>query len=266
MGTRDWTFGISSIAVFALLAAGTASAGPWTLGAGEAQVGATYTYTEATDAFDEESERDLAADYYVQQLEVLAQFGALDYLTVYMRPTFQWVDVGGVEEAGHSHTDLGLRLRLHNANDNIFSVQAELTLPGDIDGPSNVRLNSGEIEAELRAAFGRQFNFGSLPAYFTVEGGFRYREGPMPDEWIGDVTLGWAPDDNVEFELRSANVWAEGNGDLPQFDYYRQHQIQAALIFHAMQDLSLEIGGFYTWGGQNVVAEQGIFAGGGYRF
>ncbi len=265
MRTIHW----SSASVVALLGLSlplsNAMGAAWTLPTGDVQVITTYTYSEATEAFDDESERDLDADFYKNELSVLVEYGALDYLTAYIKPHFQMVDVNGVEESGHAFTDVGLRMRLLHDDANVFSVQAQISLPGDIDGTNDVTLSSGEMDAEIRALYGRSFTIGSVPAFIDIQGAYRYRDGGPPDEFHADATFGWQPADGVEVLLQSFNTWSDGEGELI-YPEYRQYKIQGSLVFHATQDLSLQIGGFYTWDGQNVIAEEGVIASAWYRF
>ncbi|MBN4046438.1 hypothetical protein JYU02_00380 [bacterium AH-315-P15] len=267
MRTRNWTAG-SLAALFAFVTLTCqALAAAWTLPAGDAQIIAGYTYDEASEAFNDEGDRDLDADFYKHELSVLMEYGALDYLTVYIQPHFQWLDVNDVEEAGHAFTDVGLRLRVLQQDQHVFSLQGQVSLPGDVNGTNEVTLSSSEIEAELRALFGTSFMLGTVPAFVDLQGGYRYREGNPPDEWHADATFGWQPDDGAEFLLQSFNTWSEGQGDDPLvFPYFRQHKVQASLVMHATQELSLQVGGFYTWAGQNVIAEEGLIVGAWYRF
>ncbi len=267
MRTRFGTAG-TVIAVLSLgtLMSQTAHAAAWTLPTGDVQVITTYTYDGATEAFNDEGDRDLDADFYKQELSVLVEYGALDYLTVYIQPHFQMLDVNGIEESGHAFTDVGLRLRVLQQDQHVFSLQGQVSLPGDLDGTQDVTLSSGEIEAELRALYGTSFMLGTVPAFLDLQGGYRYREGSPPDEWHADATFGFQAHDAVEVLLQSFNVWAEGEGDDLAYPYFRQHKVQGSLVFHTTEALSLQVGGFYTWAGQNVIAEEGVIASAWYRF
>ncbi len=265
MRTRVW-MSVATAMAFATLT-GQAFGAAWTLPTGDVQIITTYTYDEASDAFDEDGNRDLDADFYKHELSVLLEYGALDYVTLYIKPHFQILDVNGVEEGGHAFTDVGLRVRLLHQNQDVFSLQGQITLPGDINGTQDVTLASGEFEAEIRALFGTSFMLGTVPAFIDLQGGYRYREGNPPDEWHADATFGWQLGDTVEVMFQSFNTWAEGEGDDPiAYPYFRQHKVQGSLVFHASQELSLQLGGFYTWAGQNVIAEEGVIAGAWYRF
>jgi len=250
-----------------LFLASQAFGAAWTQPTGNVQIITQYTYSEATEAFDDEGERTQDADFYKNELSVLIEYGALDYLTAYIKPHFQIVDINGMEEGGHAFTDLGLRLRLVNEDTHVFSVQGQVTLPGDIDGTQDVTLASNEFEAEIRALLGHSFTMNSIPAFWDLQGAYRYREGFQPNEYHLDATFGWQPTEGVEVLLQSFNTWAEGAGEDPMtYPYFRQHKIQGSLVFNATEAMSLQLGGFYTWAGQNVIAEEGVIASAWFRF
>jgi len=258
----------STLAIIAMLGLPASVLGAaWTLPTGDVQAIVGYTYSEATEAFDDEGDRNQNADFFKNELSLLLEYGALDYLTLYAKTHLQDVDINGVQETGHAFSDVGLRVRMLNADDHVFSIQAQVSLPGDITGNNTQILGSGEMEAEVRALFGHSWSMSGIPAFFDLQGGYRYREGMAADQYLFDATFGWQPDHGVEVLLQSFNVWAVDDGEDPlMYPEFRQHKIQGSLVFHATEDLSLQVGGFYTWAGQNVVAEEGLIASAWYRF
>jgi hypothetical protein len=258
-GTADK---IAGMVLALMLPAGAALADPWTLAPGELRLNTTYTYTDAVDALDNDGERDLDGDFYMHELAVLAELGATEYITLFAAPHVRWIDAAGVEEQGLSHTDLGLRLRLFGGEGDVFSIQGHISLPGDIDSIENVRLIQGETEYEVRALYGARFDLHGIPAYFNAEGGYRWRNGGPADEWHGDFAFGWEPQRATEVRIESLNVWGEGQGDdALTYPYFRQHQVRGSLVMHVSPEFALQVGGFFTWDGQNVIAEDGGFVG-----
>jgi len=261
---------ISSAVVIALTVAlpvAHALADAWTLPMGETELSTTYTYVDAVDALDNDGERDLSADFYMHELSVLLELGATDYLTAYVQPHFRWIEAAGTEEEGLSHTDVGLRLRLFGQDDDVFSIQAEATFEGDIDSIQNVMLNQGDMEYEVRALYGGRFDLGGIPGFINLEGGYRWREGLPANEIYADFAFGWEPQRATEVLIESLNVWGDGQGDDPLlYPYFRQHKVQGSLLMHTSPSFTLQLGGFYTWDGQNVVAEDGGFVRGQLSF
>jgi hypothetical protein len=203
----------------------------------------------------------------MHELSILLEFGATDYLTLFVRPDIRWVDAGGVEEQGHSHTDLGLRMRVFDGGNDVFALQGMITLPGDIDSIGNVRLMQGESEYEARALYGANFDLRGIPGFIDLEGAYRWRDGGPANEIHADFTLGWQPQRATQVRIESLNVWGDGAGeDQITYPYFRQHKVRASLRMFTAPDAWVEVGGFYTWDGQNVLAEDGVFVSGGYTF
>ncbi len=247
-------------------AAHTAQASAWTLGAGELRGSMAYSYADMDDTWDGDGSRVSGTiDRTVQDLSVLMEYGATDFVTLYAEPHMQRVEDGNLTETGFAYADLGLRVRVLNRGNHVVSLQGEITVPGDIDSVPSVLLNQGETEAELRALYGYSFNVASMPAYIDLQGGYRWRNGGPANEMHLDATLGWQPDPDFQVLLQSLNVWSDGEGDAG-WDYYRQNKVQGSLVFHATENVSLQAGGFWTWEGQNVEAEEGFFATAWYTF
>lgn len=259
--------GLAALALAGVWPAATAMADPWTLPAAELRLTTTYSYSDAVDALDHDGERDLDGDFYMHELAILIEYGATEYMTLIAQPHIRWVDEAGVTEEGHSHSDLGIRLRLGGGDTDIISVQATVTLPGDIDTFDNVVLNQGDIEYEVRGLYGARFDLHGIPAFLNLEGAYRWRDGGPADEWHADFAFGWQPRRDLDVIVESLNVWGEGQGDDPLiYPYFRQHQARGSFLMHLSPNFALQVGGYYTWDGQNVIAEDGGFVSGRYSF
>ncbi len=244
----------------------TVQASAWTLERGELRGSLAYSYADMDDMWDGDGSRVSGTiDRVIQDLAILMEYGAADFVTLYASAHMQRVEDFALTETGLGYADLGLRVRVFNRGGHVLSLQGEITLPGDIDSVPSVLLNQGEVEAELRALYGYSFDVAGMPAYVDVQGGYRWRNGGPANELHLDATLGWQPDPDFEALLQSINTWADGEGDAG-YDYFRQNKVQGSLVFHATENVSIQAGGFWTWEGQNVEAEEGFFATAWYSF
>ncbi len=66
--------------------------------------------------------------------------------------------------------------------------------------------------------------------------------------------------------LQSFNVISEGAGSAPFFPSYAYSKLQLSAVYSMTPKLSLQLGGFTTFGGRNALQENGLVVGAWYKF
>lgn len=246
-----------------------AFAGAWTLDAGQAVAIVTGTLTRSGEAFDGSGNTQPTARYSKNELQALFEFGATSWLTLMLAPSLQHVGIAAPFEAqrsGLGYTDLGARARLGGGDSWVVSAQTTLRVPGTVDRPNPAAIGYTDPEVDVRVLFGYSFKAGTWPAFIDVQVAQRFRLGGPPDEFRADFTLGVRPQDRWLVLLQSFNVISEGAGSLPFFPSYSYSKLQLSAVYSVTPKLSLQVGGYTTYWGQNALQENGLVLGAWYKF
>jgi protein XagA len=256
--------------VLGMMAYPTASfAGAWTLDAGQSIAIVTGTLTQSDKAFDGSGNTQPIARYSKSELQALFEFGATNWLTLMLAPSLQHIDIAAPFEAkrdGLGYTDVGARMRLGGGSNWVVSGQATLRIPGTYDKSNPAAIGYTEPEVDVRALFGYGFNAGAWPAFVDVQVAQRFRFGGPPNEFRADVTLGVRPQDKWLVLLQSFNVVSEGAGSAPFVPGYSYSKLQLSAVYSLTPQLSLQLGGYTTYWGQNALQENGLVVGAWYKF
>jgi hypothetical protein len=261
--------GLARVLAMGLMTSPTAAfAGAWTLDAGQSIAIVTGTLSQSDKAFDGGGNTQSIPRYSKNELQALFEFGATSWLTLMLAPSLQHVDIAAPFEArrdGLGYTDLGARMRLGGGDNWVVSGQAILRIPGTFDKSNPAAVGYTDPEFEMRALFGYSFAAGTWPAFLDVQAAQRFRFDGPPDEFRADVTLGVRPDARWLVLLQSFNVVSEGAGTwgLPSYSYSK---LQLSAVYSLTPKLSLQLGGYTTYWGQNALQENGLVVGAWYKF
>jgi hypothetical protein len=262
--------GLARILAVGLTISPTAAfAGAWTLDAGQGAAIVTGTLTQSDKAFDGSGNTQPIARYSKNELQALFEFGATNWLTLMLAPSLQHVGIAAPFEAtrsGLGYTDVGARVRLGGGDSWVVSAQTTLRVPGTFDKSNPAAIGYTDPEVDVRALFGYSFNAGAWPAFVDVQVAQRFRLGGPPDEFRADVTLGVRPQDKWLVLLQSFNVMSEGAGTAPFFPNYSYSKLQLSAVYSVTPKLSLQLGGYTTYWGQNALQENGLVVGAWYKF
>lgn len=262
--------GLARVLAMGLMTSPTAAfAGAWTLDAGQSIAIVTGTLSQSDKAFDGSGNTQSIPRYSKNELQALFEFGATNWLTLMLAPSLQHVSIAAPFEAtrtGLGYTDIGARVRLGGGDSWVVSAQTTLRVPGTFDKSNPAAIGYTDPEVDIRALFGYSFNAGAWPAFVDVQVAQRFRLGGPPDEFRADITLGVRPQDKWLVLLQSFNVVSEGAGSLPFFPSYSYSKLQLSAVYSVTPKLSLQVGGYTTYWGQNALQENGLVLGAWYKF
>lgn len=238
-----------------------AFAGAWTLPEGTAQIITSMTNSDADKSFDANGNPRQDVTYHKIFFSAYSEYGWKDWLTAVVTPEYASAisaEAGLAEEKANDFAiSGGVRVRLLNEEDNVFSLQATARSAGAFELDTSVNQDPGE-DFELRALYGWHFDLFGRAGCIDAEIAQRWATGRRPDETPIDVSLlydvGW---DSQVF-LQNFNVISEGSGK-PPFSYYRYHKVALSVVHPVWRGFSVQFGAFVTPAGQNALQERGLF-------
>jgi len=243
-------------------------AGAWTLKESQGMVVVTGTISEAREAFNTRGDLRPIPRYSKGEAQALFEYGYTDFFTVIAAPSLQYVHIAAPVDArrdGLGYSEIGGRVRLWSNDSWVASTQTILRLPGTSDRSNIAAIGYTDPEIDVRALLGHSFTISALPAFFDLQIGQRFRLGGQPDEFRGDFTFGIRPLESWLLLAQSFNVVSEGAGTLG-YPAYSYHKLQLSVVYAVTPALSLQIGGYTTFAGQNALQENGIVLGTWYKF
>ena len=111
---------------------------------------------------------------------------------------------------------------------------------------------------------GQSFRLFGWPAFVDIDPGVRLRTYPFPDEKRLDATLGVRPRPNIMILAQDFSSFASPEGTL--LPGTTAHKAQGSLVYDVTRIWSVQLGGFHTFAGRNVVRETGPFVAVWVRF
>lgn len=214
---------VSAIAALAWCSPGAASAGPWTLPAGDLRIYLSLEHRADDTRFDADGER---ADGTRRQLagSVTTEYGATDWLTFSLRTEGRVtrLDSDGSDRTNRGVTKYGgaVRARLFKTDRLVGSVSAGVGVAGAFDPDLRPELDDGASEAELRGLLGYGFSSPLGDGWLAGEAAYRARNDDASDQVRLDATAGVRPplDDRVMLMVQGFGTIAAGRGDRSDFD------------------------------------------------
>ena len=252
-----------------LCAPSLAWAGAWTLPEGTGQWLATVTAATSTSYF---TDSGLAPTprYNKDELGVWIEYGFTDRLTGIFSPGLQHIDIGSPTDAsrsGFGYTELGARYGFIEDPTWVVSGQATLRIPGTFQTSNPAAVGYTDVEADIRALLGHNFQIWDRYGFFDLEIAERIRTDGYPSEFRADGTIGVKVVPGWLLLAQSFNVISEGAGNtLYDGGSYEYYKLQLSAVYSLTPTWELQGGGYTTYAGRNALQENGLIFGVWHQF
>jgi len=255
---------------FLVLVPDVTLAAAWTQKKGEGLIITSFTYDGAIKSFNAAGGLVSSPKFVKLEANIYAEYGLLDWLTVILTPGYQHVATGfsGIRrsDGGMNNTGIGGRIRLFRKRQHVVSLEATYFLPGGISTNETTVLSRGNGDVEVRALYGSSRVFSlfshSFPTFVDLQLGYRQRDGAPANEYRADFTFGVRPFQKVQILVQSFNIISDGAGkpsDQVLFPAFQLHKAQLSGVYDISRRFSIQLGGFHTLAGRNIVQETALF-------
>ncbi len=242
-----------------------AEAGAWTPDAGHGEIIVTTLFDQANTAFDQAGRFTPTPHYQSLQATAFIDYGVTDWLAALIKPSVQASSLGAPLNqrfTGLGDSEIGAQARLWRDNTTVVSASAEALLPTSAGAGSSGSGNSwlpGDNHAgyDFRLLLGKNVAVGALPGFVEVEGAYRLRGGPAPDEAHADLTFGLYATPRLMLLAQSFNV-ASGPSNGPVFPHWAQSKLQLSFVYRLDAAWRTQVGGFAALAGDNAWRENGV--------
>ena len=195
--------------------------------------------------------------------ETYLEYGLTDDVTLVGAPEYvsaqSQIGSGPTTSARSFAVEAGVRILLF-AHIGMLSIQGSAKTAGLYDmycvGSAYSKEPSGR-RTELRLLYGTSFKFLRRDGFIDLQAAERWINWPRPDETVLDATVGLRLWPGTLLMVQSFNTQSAGGGD-QSYAIYRQHKLEVSVVERISDRWSLQVGGFASPVGRNVVAEQGI--------
>ena len=268
VGPNRWW---AAAAALALVAGAPAAAlgGAWTLPQGTGQLIATlYGWT----GFGPPWGGNPPVNQSRFDAQTYVQFGLTDSLTVFGQTAFEHYALGEPTPDtynGLDYSDVGLRAKLWSTGDWVFSGEGAAFIPGARNSQAPAEEGNTGWAGEARLNAGRNFTLGripglnlipglgSLPGFLDAEVAYRLRTKGPPDEWHGDLTVGFKFTPKIMLMLQDFTTITMPTRD-PTFPAWRSSTVEASLVYALNAKWSLQFGVFSTIWTVKTNTERGV--------
>jgi len=193
-------------------------------------------------------------------------------VTLVGQSSFQTVSFNnGVEQIsfnGFSNSSIGVRYGLVRTDKKSIAIEFHGILSGGGEDVPDGDLGRGGAALELRALYGRNINWGEKSGFAEVQFAGRTRLNSDPVEWAIDATAGIHV--SKKLLVLTQGFYTQNDGTLRDpFDPVfatRSLKGQLSAVYWFKPKLGLQIGGFKSLLGRNVVDEEAIILGVWQRF
>jgi hypothetical protein len=264
MRGRGMTGSMQAAALLASFALGQAAwAGAWPMEEGRRQTISSATYDAADSGFDAGGDASLSADFEKIESSIYLEWGVTDRLTLFAQPTVQ--QVSSVDENGELHqasgfgsSQVGAQVLIARGFGGVLSAQGALVAPGAAENVISARLGEGGAASDLRLAAGRGWGGEHSGVWIEGQVGHRWRFDEYPNEARLDATFGVRASPNWMVMAQSFSLWREAETAVSLRES-RSHKAQLSLVRKIDDRWSVQLGGFGTYAGRNVVEERAAF-------
>jgi protein XagA len=152
---------------------------------------------------------------------------------------------------------LGLRQKLWSTGEWVFSGEATAFIPGGHDSHAPAQEGNTGWAGEARLNAGRNFTLasipgfgwfpglGAVPGFLDAEVAYRLRTQGPPDEWHGDLTVGFKFTPQILLMLQEFTTVSMST-DNRSFPAWRQSVVEASVVYALNNKWSLQLGLFST--------------------
>lgn len=261
---------IGAICAFCLLPA-VAHAGAWPQPKGGGQVIVTTSHYATTGFFDADGKRrGQNGGYQKDEINLFAEYGLTEDVTLGIQPSYQWVQTRGgagtQREDGLADTAFYLRERVWHDDDNVFSLQQLVTVPGPYERNDPAALGYGQSDLELRGLFGHGGKVKAVPYFVDFQAAFRKRFDDPADEMRMDITAGLKPEPGWMILAQSFNTIGMRNASDASFvtasgPDYDLAKIRLSGVVDITDTVALQFGAEADVYGRNTGAGKTLFIG-----
>ena len=191
--------------------------------------------------------------------QTYVEYGLTDRITVFGQTALEHYALGAPSANvynGLDYSDVGLRAKLWSSGDWVFSGEATAFIPGARDASQPAQEGNTGGAAEGRLLAGGNFRLGSTPGFVDAELGYRLRTAGPPDEWHGDLTVGFKFTPRVMLMLQNFNTVSTTSAN-PSFPAWRSSVIEASLVYALDDRWSVQVGLFTTVATANTNSQHG---------
>jgi len=235
---------------------------------GTGQFIAGVGYSEGSRRFDQTGEAVPAPSFSKIEASGYLEYGVTENFDLVLAPTLSHENDGPATNSvtGSDASAVGGRLALYQGPSRVVALQA-LVAPPTADESVGAQLADGGAHAfstDIRLMVGQSFRLFGWPAFVDIDPGVRLRANPFPDEKRLDATLGVRPRPTIMILLQDFSSFASPAGALVPGT--TSHKAQGSLVDDLSRTWSVQVGGFHTFAGRNMVKETGPFAAVWVRF
>lgn len=244
------------------------AAGAFMLPPGTGQFIAGVGYSEASRRFDQSGTAMPAPSFSKAEAGGYLEYGVTEWLDLVLAPTLSHVDDGPATNnvTGSDSSAFGARFALFQAPGQVIAVQA-LVQPPIADESVAAQIADGGSRAfatDIRAMLARSFALFGWPAFVDIDPGVRLRVYPFPDERRIDATFGIRPWPRLMILMQDFSSFASSCGTLiPRTSWSKA---QGSVVYDIARRWSVQLGGFRTFAGRDIVRETGPYGAIWYRF
>jgi protein XagA len=180
--------------------------------------------------------------------QTYVQYGLTDSLTVFGQTALEHYALGQPTPNtynGLDYSGLGLRAKLWSTGEWVFSGEATGFIPGarNSTAPAQEGNTGGAAEARLNA--GRNFTLYGVLGFVDAEVAYRLRTAGPPDEWHGDLTVGFKFTPKIMLMLQEYTTVSMSTKD-PTFPAWRQSVVEGSVVYALNDKWSVQVGLFST--------------------
>jgi protein XagA len=244
-------------------------AGAWVQPEGRTQIIFSSSISEARQRFSRGSPDLRTERFSKQETIVSAERGLGKNTALLVRLQLQHIGLVSFldqKHAIHGAVAFGLKTNLWAQDGWILSAQATAHVGTERRFPRQTGPMSAPAEGEIRVNLGHGFLVLNRSAFVDVQTAYRWRGGGMGDEVKVDATIGVRPLPHVLVLLQAFNTIAITKNNQADSKRFRQHKVQASLVYDFGERWSVQFGIFSAVAGQNAVKERGGLAAVWWKF
>jgi hypothetical protein len=180
--------------------------------------------------------------------QTYVQYGLTDSLTIFGQTAFEHYALGPPTQNtynGLDYSDVGLRAKLWSTGEWVFSGEGTVFIAGAHDSKAPAQEGDTGVAGEARLNAGRNFTLGSIPCFVDAELAYRLRTQGPPDEWHGDLTVGFKFTPKAMLMLQDFTTVSMNTTD-PTFPAWRSSVVEASLVYALDDKWSVQLGVFTT--------------------
>ena len=219
-------------------------------------------YSEGSRRFDQWGHAVPSPSFTKLEASGYFEYGVTDWFDLVLAPTLAHEHDGPATNSvtGSDASAFGGRVALYEGRGNVVALQALVQPP--MGGESlDQELADGGARAfavDARLMLGRSFTVLGWPTFVDIDPGVRFRAAPFANEARVDATLGIRPWPRVLVLVQDFSSFAAPSGTL--IERVDDSKLQVSAVYDLSKIWSVQVGGFRTFAGRNIVRETGPMA------